>query len=555
LSAGTLAIASDERKPKVLPFAAVRLRGKLTLAFFVVSSAISVLLALAMHRFIRRQLETDVRQELSSIARIGAAEVELPAYQRLTAQLGDLDEARTQAIELGADYKELYEHLRMVRASEPSIIHYAYLLAPTDDPHSARFVADADVLELEARARAGQPLPTGGISHFAQRYDVSAIPLLERALTACTPELEPDFVRDPDYGVRSISAYIPLTDDDGTVLHDANGHCLGVLGVDITDGKLHAALDQAGTLAIEISVAMIGLALIVSIAMSSVLTRSVSALTAAVERFAAKDFAARTQVRTRDEIGQLGARFNAMAETIQQHHEHLEELVEQRTRELRAQKQRSEELLLNVLPAPIADRLKSGENLIVDRFDNVSVLFADIVGFTTLSTKTTPEQLVTMLNGLFSRFDALAERHGLEKIKTIGDAYMVVAGVPEPRADHALALARMALDMLAAVRDYAAEIGMDLAIRVGAHSGEVVAGVIGQKKFIYDLWGDTVNTASRMESHGVAGRVHVSGAMYEPLRGEFTLEGRGEIDIKGKGPMTTYLLVEPFPSVETRQML
>jgi adenylate cyclase len=133
-------------------------------------------------------------------------------------------------------------------------------------------------------------------------------------------------------------------------------------------------------------------------------------------------------------------------------------------------------------------------------------LFADIVGFTAMSAKTSPEQLVTMLNELFSMFDTLAEQHGLEKIKTIGDAYMVVAGVPHPRDDHAAAIARMALDMIAGVRDHAARAKIDLAIRVGIHTGAVVAGVIGQKKFIYDLWGDTVNTASRMESHGVPGR-------------------------------------------------
>jgi class 3 adenylate cyclase len=523
----------------------VRLRRKLTLTFFAVSSVISVLLAVALHRFIRRQLEDDVRQELANIAHIGAAEVELPPYRRLAAQLGELDDMRVGAIERGDDFKELYTHLRMLRASEPALVHYAYLLAPTANPQTAKFVADADVLELEDRARRGEALPAGGISHFNQDYDVSAIPRLQHALAACTGELEHDFVDDPEFGVRSISAYMPLTDDDGAVLRDAGGRCLGVLGIDITDAKLRAVLDQASRLALEISIAMIALALIASIAMGTVLTRSVLALSTAVQRFAAKDFTARTQVRTRDEIGQLGASFNAMADTIRDHSENLEEKVAQRTRELRAEKQRSEDLLLNVLPAPIAERLKAGENLIVDRFDDVSVLFADIVGFTSMSAKTTPEQLVTILNALFSMFDQLAERHGLEKIKTIGDAYMVVAGVPAPRGDHALAIARMALDMLAAVRAYGAENNLDLTIRVGIHTGAVVAGVIGQKKFIYDLWGDTVNTASRMESHGVPGRVHVSAATYEALRAAFLLETRGEIDIKGKGLMTTYLLLGP----------
>jgi adenylate cyclase len=232
-----------------------------------------------------------------------------------------------------------------------------------------------------------------------------------------------------------------------------------------------------------------------------------------------------------------------MARTIQVHNEQLEDIVKQRTHELVEEKATSERLLLNVLPAPIAERLKTGESLIVDRFEAVSVMFADIVGFTTVASTTTPEELVTMLNEVFSTFDRMAEQHGLEKIKTIGDAYMVVAGVPQPIADHAIAIAHMALDMQAWVEDYARRSTFPLSIRIGIHSGSVVAGVIGTKKFIYDLWGDTVNTASRMESTGLPGRIQVSEATRVLLADQFEVEERGMVEIKGKGAMRTFLLL------------
>jgi class 3 adenylate cyclase/HAMP domain-containing protein len=335
--------------------------------------------------------------------------------------------------------------------------------------------------------------------------------------------------------VYSVSAYQPLGREGDT--------CLGVLGVDITDRDQRKALHAAGTLAIEVSTLVIALALFVSIVMGTLLTRSVLALSSTVRRFAGKDFTARANVRTRDEIGELAQAFDAMAGTIQVHSERLEDLVELRTRELLAEKQTSERLLLNVLPGPIAERLKQDEGVIVDRFDHVTVLFADLVGFTKLSAHTSPEALVTMLDELFTRFDRLAERHRLEKIKTIGDCYMAVAGIPSAMGDHAKVMADMALDMLAAVEDYARGTGVPLAIRIGVHSGSVVAGVIGRKKFIYDLWGDTVNTASRMESHGVPGRVHLTEATAELLGDDYELEPRGTIEIKGKGPMSTYLLL------------
>jgi class 3 adenylate cyclase/HAMP domain-containing protein len=534
----------------------VRLRTKVTVAFFLVSSLVSVLLAVFLYRFIERQLGDELRNRLMDMAHLGAAEVEAEPYSRLRAQIGEADDARVAAIEHGPDYKELYDHLRMLRRAEPTLVHYAYLLTPTSDPNNPKFVVDADVVEFDDRVARGEALPEGeSISHFNQPFDVSAIPLLRKALTDCTPELEPDFVKDEKFNVSSVSAYMPLTDDDGHVLRAPDGTCLGVLGVDITDRKMRAALDKAGRLAIRISVAMIALALLISIGLGSLLTRSILALSTTVKRFAEKDFTARTHVRSSDEVGQLGANFNSMAATIQLHNEHLEELVRQRTSELVEEKATSERLLLNVLPGPIADRLKAGENLIVDRFEAVTVLFADIVGFTSLSSRTSPEELVTMLNELFSMFDKLAETHGLEKIKTIGDAYMVVAGIPQPVADHAVALTHMGVDMIEGIDAFAKAHGTDLTIRIGVHTGPVVAGVIGRKKFIYDLWGDTVNTASRMESHGVPGRIHVTEATYQLLRPVFDLEARGPLEIKGKGTMQTYLVVgvkPPMASIDDR---
>jgi class 3 adenylate cyclase len=533
----------------------VRLRRKITVAFFLVSTLVSVVLAVVLYRFVERQLETELRDKLRDISQLGAHAIDTAAYRRLIARLGEAgadgessatSDPAVAAVERSADYATIYSQLRQIRAAEPALIHYAYLLAQTGDPLHPRFVVDADVLELESRLARGEKVED--ISHFGKPYDVKDLPVLARALAGCTAELEPDFVRDEAFGVSSISAYMPLVDPAGRPLRDAAGRCLGVLGVDITDQKMRAALASAGHLAIEISIAVVCLALVVSIVMGTLLTRSVLALSATVRRFADKDFTARTRVRSKDEIGQLGHSFNQMADIIQVHSDRLEDLVRQRTRELTEEKQTSERLLLNVLPAPIADRLKTGENLIVDRFEAVSVLFADIVGFTSLSSRTSPEALVTMLNELFSSFDRLAEHHGLEKIKTIGDAYMVVAGIPTPVADHAARITRMAIDMIAYIEAYAAHHGSELTIRVGIHTGSVVAGVIGTKKFIYDLWGDTVNTASRMESHGVPGRVHVSEATYQLLAGEFAFDRRPPIDVKGKGEMQTYLVIGPRPA-------
>jgi adenylate cyclase len=187
------------------------------------------------------------------------------------------------------------------------------------------------------------------------------------------------------------------------------------------------------------------------------------------------------------------------------------------------------------LPAEIAERLKFDPSHIADGFAEVTILFADVVGFTDLSARLSPAEVVAMLNRLFTAFDDLAEKHGLEKIKTIGDAYMVVGGLPEARVDHAEAVVAMALDMRDAVASVASEMGYALKVRIGANTGPVVAGVIGKKKFAYDLWGDAVNTASRMESHGVAGEIRVTASTYEKVKGAFEVESRGTITVKGKG--------------------
>jgi adenylate cyclase len=210
---------------------------------------------------------------------------------------------------------------------------------------------------------------------------------------------------------------------------------------------------------------------------------------------------------------------------------------------LRVEQDRSERLLLNILPATIAARLKDRPDVIADAFEAVTVLFADLVGFTAFAQARPPAEVVAVLNRLFSRFDELADRHGLEKIKTIGDAYMVAAGLPVPRSDHQMAIAEMALDMCTAVDRFRAETGLELAIRVGIDSGPVVAGVIGHRKFSYDVWGNTVNMASRMEAHGLPACIQVTQNVYQRLCGRYKFRERGTVDVKGKGPTMTYLLL------------
>ena len=210
---------------------------------------------------------------------------------------------------------------------------------------------------------------------------------------------------------------------------------------------------------------------------------------------------------------------------------------------LRLEQNKAEDLLLNILPRSIADKLKADTATIADQIDAASILFADVVDFTPLSERLQPAEVVGMLDRLFTYFDLLAERHGLEKIKTIGDCYMVAAGVPTPRLDHARAMALMALDMREAMRskDGVGQLGLEL--RIGINSGPVVAGVIGRKRFLYDLWGDAVNMASRMESQGTRGQIQVTRETYELLKDEFELEPRGMVAIKGKGDVETWYLV------------
>ena len=210
---------------------------------------------------------------------------------------------------------------------------------------------------------------------------------------------------------------------------------------------------------------------------------------------------------------------------------------------LRVEQDKAETLLLNILPRSIAERLKVDTQTIADDFAAASILFADVVDFTPLSQRLPAAEVVGVLDRLFSHFDKLADRYGLEKIKTIGDCYMVAAGVPTPRPDHARAIGLMAIDMREAMGDADAVGDLGLEMRIGINSGPVVAGVIGRKRFLYDLWGDAVNTASRMESHGSPGRIQITRATYELLKDEFECQPRGTIDVKGKGEVETWYLL------------
>jgi len=314
----------------------------------------------------------------------------------------------------------------------------------------------------------------------------------------------------------------------------------GPLAIPGTKWALIAKIDAAEAFApvyrLQLDLMIAGaLALLVVILTGAWLSRALLAplreLTDGVTRFAGGDYGAKVTVRTRDEVGALCAAFNGMVEEI--HAKNI--VIENKNRE-------NEELLLNVLPAPIASRLRGGEKRIADGFTEVSVAFADLVGFTAMSSAMPPDDLVSLLNGLFTRFDVAAQEIGIEKIKTVGDSYMAVCGMPEPVANHAERMVRMAIRMVHITREHALEHHVSMSLRVGINSGPVVAGVIGKSKYIYDLWGDTVNLASRMESNGMPDSIQVTRRVYEMLKDEFVFEPRGEIEVKGKGRVEAWLL-------------
>jgi class 3 adenylate cyclase/CHASE3 domain sensor protein len=273
------------------------------------------------------------------------------------------------------------------------------------------------------------------------------------------------------------------------------------------------------------------LAISIAVPLTHSIRKPLTRLDHAATRVSQGDLGHQIEIVSRDELGRLTSTFNFMVACIREQSE-----------EIHLKNEENERLLLNILPGPIADRLKGGEEPIADYFPEVTVLFADIVGFTAMSEKISPDDLVKLLNHLFSAFDDSAQDLEIEKIKTIGDCYMAVAGLTNEADGSPTAMVKMAFKMLRSVELMNSELGTSLSIRIGINCGPVIAGVIGKSKFIYDLWGDTVNLASRMESHGVAGRIHASEAIYEQVKDHFDVEKRGVINVKGKGEMTTYLI-------------
>ena len=301
-----------------------------------------------------------------------------------------------------------------------------------------------------------------------------------------------------------------------------------LLQSELNTGREQLARAQVITIVSAVIVILAGL--LVAFAIANDIARPIVRLTEVAEMIKSGNLTARSTVSSQDEIGILADTFNSMTATLQVTLDSL-----------RIEQEKAENLLLNILPKDIAELLKNKPDSIAQQYSEASILFADVVNFTPMSSQMTPIELVELLNQVFSQFDGLVEKYDLEKIKTIGDCYMVASGVPRPRQDHAQVITCLALDMQEIVRqsDY---FGRKLTFRIGINSGPVVAGVIGRKKFIYDLWGDAVNTASRMESNGTGGLVQITQETYNLINDDFVCEPRGVINVKGKGELPVWFV-------------
>jgi len=354
----------------------------------------------------------------------------------------------------------------------------------------------------------------------------------------------------PDFkdNLKLLNEKTPLTTsilNDKTVsgyllLHDVTSEPVMVVRVDLERDIYHQGKKSLVYIVLTVLISGLVFGVVILIIIGRIVLWRVKRLSGEVEEIkVTSDLSMRVTTEGTDELSHLSEEVNEMLSTI----ETANQKEKQMMADLKKEQEKSEELLLNILPSAIVDRLKTNHGTIADHFTEATVLFADIVGFTQFSDKMPPAELVAMLNTIFSAFDHLTHKLGLEKIKTIGDNYMLVGGLPEPRPDHAQAVVEMALQMLDTLQKFNEAHGQRLDLRIGIHTGPVVAGVIGTKKFIYDLWGDTVNLASRMESHGISNRIQISAATYEKIQGAFDCEERGMISVKGKGEIKTFFVL------------
>ena len=324
------------------------------------------------------------------------------------------------------------------------------------------------------------------------------------------------------------STAVPLSDAMLDLLDRQANFQQELLQSELNTGREQLATAQVITIVSAVIVILAGL--LVAFAIANDIARPILRLTEVAETIKAGNLTARSTVTSQDEIGILADTFNSMTASLQYTLDSL-----------RIEQEKSENLLLNILPKDIAELLKKKPDSIAEQYSEASILFADVVDFTPMSSQMKPIELVELLNQVFSQFDGLVEKYDLEKIKTIGDCYMVASGVPRPRPDHAQVITCLALDMQTIVKksDY---FGRKLTFRIGINSGPVVAGVIGRKKFIYDLWGDAVNTASRMESNGTGGLVQITQETYNLINDDFICESRGVIKVKGKGELPVWFV-------------
>ncbi|WP_437744078.1 adenylate/guanylate cyclase domain-containing protein [Sorangium sp. So ce1504] len=391
-----------------------------------------------------------------------------------------------------------------------------------------RFLTDAEIKRLTEPA---------GLSLAVHRLDDPQLPDDFREARAALSDRDPILVH--PLGSDRIAGY--------TVLNDIDGKPALLVRVDNDRAILRMGHDTLRYLVlVTVVVGLVFGGVTLLLLEKLVLYRLARLSREVTEIGGVGDLSARVAMPGTDELSRLTGSINGMLSALEanaRRQSQQKAALEQAKAAAEQAHERSDRLLLNILPRTIADQLKEHEQLIAEHFEEVTVLFADIAGFTPLAARLPPAELVGLLNRMFSSFDQLAEQHGLEKIKTIGDAYMVVGGLPAQRPDHARAIARMAIAMTHTVRQFVSDDGEPFQLRIGINTGPVIAGVIGKKKFSYDLWGDAVNVASRMESSGEPGRIQVSEASYSLLARDFLLEERGLVAIKGKGAMKTYWLI------------